>query len=223
MSGDASGPLNIKGKIPLPGGAHCPPSLVNVTGNVQAKAGSPLLINGYPEPSTIGGNVQAENCYSVLLQGNVTVNGNVQIEGCNGNGPNGFQGPDIAIKGNFHCEGNSSNAASCLAWLGKVDGNVQIQQNHGQGVADVSLVNIGGDLICLLNSSAPTHLHGPSWVDGNSLGQCRGFATGTTSISNGPVSPAESCAALLGLPASGFPVPNTVITSAGGKEGPPTT
>jgi hypothetical protein len=214
MSGGASGPLNIKGNVIVPNGANCTLTFVNVTGNVQAGQGSTLLINGYTEPSTIGGNVQAEKCYSVLLEGNVTVRGNLQIEQCNGNGPNGFQGPDIVINGNFQCEGNSSNAASCLAWLGKVDGNVQILQNHGQGVPDVSLVTVGGDLICLLNSSTPTHLHGPSWVDGNSIGQCKGFATATTSISNGPISPAESCAALANLPATGFPVPNTVITSA---------
>ena len=91
---------------------------------------------------------------------------------------------------------------------------MEIQQNHGQGAPDVSLVTVGGNLICLLNSSAPTHVHGPSWVDGNSIGQCnKGFATTTTQIDL-PVSPAESCAALAGLPASGFPVPNTVITSA---------
>src|ERR1700731_2530759 len=214
MSGGASGPLNIKGNVIVPNGANCTLTFVNVTGNVQAGQGSTLLINGYTEPSTIGGNVQAEKCYSVFLEGNVTVRGNLQIEQCNGNGPNGFQGPDIVINGNFQCEGNSSNAASCLAWLRKVDGNVQILQNHGQGVPDVSLVTVGGDLMCLLNSSTPTHLHGPSWVDGNSIGQCKGFATATTSISNGPISPAESCAALANLPATGFPVPNTVITSA---------
>src|SRR5580704_5931089 len=162
MSGGASGPLDIKGNVTVPNGANCTLSLVNVSGNVLAKQGSTLLINGYTEPSTIGGNVQAEKCYSVLLEGNVTVGGNVQIEQCNGNGPNGFQGPDIVINGNFQCEGNSSNAASCLAWLGKVAGNVQIQQNH-QTAPDVSLVTVGGDLICLLNSSTPTHLHGPSW------------------------------------------------------------
>jgi hypothetical protein len=137
-----------------------------VSGNVQARQGSTLLITAYTEPSTISGNVQAEKCYSVLLEGTVTVGGNVEIEQCRGNGPNGFQGPDIVIKGDFHCEGNSSNAASCLAWLGKVDGNVQILQNH-QTAPDVSLVTVGGNLICLLNSSAPTHVHGPSWVDGN--------------------------------------------------------
>jgi len=205
MIGGASGPLNIKGNVIVPNGANCTLTFVNVTGNVQAGQGSTLLINGYTEPSTIGGNVQAEKCYSVLLEGNVTVGGNLQIEQCNGNGPNGFQGPDIVINGNFQCEGNSSNAASCLAWLGKIDGNVQVLQNRGQGVPDVSLVTVGGDLMCLLNSSTPTHLHGPSWVDGNSIGQCKGFATATTSISNGPISPAESCAALANLPATGFP------------------
>src|SRR6516164_1784982 len=130
MSGDASGPLNINGNITVPSGANCTLSFVNVTGNVQAKQGSTLLINGYTEPSTIGGNVEAINCYSALLEGNVTVSGNVHIQNCRGNGPNGFQGPDIVINGNFHCQGNSSNETSCLAWLGKVDGNMQIQENR---------------------------------------------------------------------------------------------
>ena len=212
MSGGASGPLDIQGNVTVPSGANCTLSFVNVTGNVQAKQGSTLLIDGYSEPSTIGGNVQATNCYSALLKGNVTVGGNVEILQCNGNGPNGFQGPDIEIKGNFHCQGNSSNATSCLAWLGKVDGNVQIQQNHGTA-PDVSLVTVGGNLICQQNSPSPTHLHGPSWVDGNSLIQCNGFATTTTQI-DPPVAPVASCADLATLPAAGFPVPNTVITSA---------
>src|SRR5215472_14514252 len=70
MSGDASGPLNINGNVTVPSGANCTLSFVNVTGNVQTKQGSTLLINGYSEPSTIGGNVQATNCYSALLKGN---------------------------------------------------------------------------------------------------------------------------------------------------------
>src|ERR1700746_2251207 len=78
MSGGASGPLNIQGNVTVPSGANCTLSFVNVTGNVQAKQGSTLLINGYSEPSTIGGNVEATNCYSALLEGNVTVGGNVE-------------------------------------------------------------------------------------------------------------------------------------------------
>jgi hypothetical protein len=214
LSGGASGPLDIHGNVFVPPGAHCTLSFVNVTGNVEAGKGSTLLITAYTEPSTIGGNVHADNCYSALLEGAVTVGGNVEIQQCSGNGPNGFRGPDIVINGNFHCQGNASNDVSCLAWLGKVFGNVEVQQNRGPTAPDVSLVTVGGNLICQQNTSAPTHLRGPSWVDGRSLGQCSGFATTSTSISNGPVTPVSSCEALASLPASGFPVPNTVITSA---------
>jgi hypothetical protein len=58
-----------------------------------------------------------------------------------------------------------------------------------------------------------TQSHGPSWVDGHSQGQCAGFSTTTTSIGT-PVAPTP-CASLKTLPASGFPVPNTLITAAG--------
>jgi hypothetical protein len=52
MSGDASGPLNIKGNVIVPSGANCTLSFVNVIGNVQAKQGSTLLVSAYTEPST---------------------------------------------------------------------------------------------------------------------------------------------------------------------------
>src|SRR5712671_6471898 len=158
---------------------------------------------------TIGGNVEAVDCSSVLLQGNVTVEGNLHIQSCSG-GPNGFQGPDTLVKGDFHCQ---SNAGPCLAWLGKVEGNLHIQSNRSKAASDVSLVSVGGNLHCQQNSPAPTQARGPSWVDGNSQGQCFDFSTTTTSIGT-PVTPAAFCAALAALPAAGFPVPNTVITSA---------
>jgi Tannase and feruloyl esterase len=206
--------------VKVPDNASCTLNFVNVTGNVQAGHGSTLLITAYTEPSMIGGNVQADQCKSALLQGNVTVGGNVQIQQCTGAGPNGFQGPDIVIKGNFQCQGNSSNAASCLAWLGKVQGDVQIQQNTSVTASDVSLVDIGGNLHCESNAPTPTHMHGPDWVNGQENGrgpdaehQCAGFSTTKTSIGT-PVTPAASCASLATLSAAGFPVPNTVITSA---------
>ena len=205
---------DINGNVKVPDNASCTLNFVNVTGNVQAGHGSTLLITAYTEPSTIAGNVQAEQCKSALLQGNVTVGGNVQIQQCTGAGPNGFQGPDIVINGNFQCQANASNATPCLAWLGKVHGNVQIESNVAPTASDVSLVTIGGNLQCQHNSQATTHMHGPSWVDGHSQDECAGFATTSTSISNGPVTPVASCADLAMLPASGFPVPNTVITSA---------
>ena len=139
---------DINGNVNVPDHASCTLYFVNVTGNVKVGHGSTLVIDGYNEPSTIGGNVQATQCTSALLEGNVTVGGNVQIQQCTGTGPNGFQGPDIVINGNFECQGNSSNASACLAWLGKVQGDVQIQQNTSVTASDVSLVDIGGNLHC---------------------------------------------------------------------------
>jgi hypothetical protein len=200
---------NIDGNVTVPDGKSCTLSFVNIAGNVAVGQNATLVVSAYLEPSEIGGNIEASNCNSVLLQGNVTVGGNLSINSCNGAASNGFQGPDVLIQGNFEC---LSNAGPCLAWLGTVDGNVQIQSNNAQAVSDVSLVSVGGNLDCQGNSPAVTHSHGPSWVDGQSQGQCAGFSTTTTSIAT-PTTPTP-CANLATLPASGFPVPNTVITSA---------
>jgi hypothetical protein len=201
--------VNVTGNVQTQPGGSLTMDYVSVNGNVQVQNGGTLLLSAYDEPSTIGGNVQADNCASAMLEGNVTVNGNVQIQGCTGAGPNGYRGPGIVINGNFHCQNNSGG---CLAWLGAVGGDAQIQQN-GAGTSDVSLNTVGGNLHCQNNTPAPTMMHGPNWVTGNAQDQCAKFSTTSTSIGT-PVTPVASCAALALLPASGFPVPNTVIVSA---------
>jgi hypothetical protein len=200
---------NIDGNVTVPEGKSCTLSFVNIKGDVRVGRDASLIVSAYTEPSAIDGDVEAKNCRSVLLQGNVTVRGNLSINSCNGTAWSGFQGPDVVIHGDFECQ---SNAGPCLAWLGTVGENIRIQSNKSQGASDISLVSVGGNLHCQGNSPAPTHLHGPSWVDGESQGQCGGFGTTTTSIAT-PVTPTP-CANLATLPASGFPVPNTVITSA---------
>jgi hypothetical protein len=207
--GGGSTVTNIRGDVTVPQKASCTLDFVTIAGDVRVRKGASLVVTAYTEPSTIRGDIRAHDCGAVLLQGNVTVEGDLQINSCAG-GPNGFQGPDTLIKGDFECE---SNAGPCLAWLGKVVGDVHIQSNRSNTASDLSLVSVGGNLHCQHNSPDPTHVHGPSWVDGHSRGQCAGFATTTTSIAT-PVTPAASCAALAALAASGFPVPNTVITSA---------
>jgi Tannase and feruloyl esterase len=199
----------INGNVSVPDGKSCTLSFINITGNVTVGRDATLIVSAYAEPSTIGGNVVASQCNSVLLKGNVTVLGNVIINSCNGTAQNGFQGPDILIQGNFECH---SNAGPCLAWLGTVGGNLHIQSNRSQAASEVSLVSVKGNLHCQSNSPAPTRLHGPSWVNGQSQGQCADFATTTTSIAT-PTTP-TACANLANLPAAGFPVPNTAITSA---------
>jgi hypothetical protein len=200
---------NIDGNVTVPDGTSCTLSFVNITGNVRVGRDATLLVLAEMEPSSIGGDIEAKNCESAGLAGNVTVGGNVNISSCNGaTRLNGFQGPDVLIHGNFECRSN----AAPLAWLGTVDKDVHIQSNQTQAASDVSLVSVGGNLNCEGNSPAVTHLHGPSWVDGRSQGQCAGFSTTTTSIAT-PATPTP-CANLATLPASGFPVPTTVITEA---------
>ncbi|HLK80969.1 MAG TPA: tannase/feruloyl esterase family alpha/beta hydrolase [Xanthobacteraceae bacterium] len=209
LIGGGTAVTNINGNVTVPEGKSCTLSFVNIKGNVRVERDAVLIVSAYTEPSEIRGDVDARNCRSVLLQGNVTVGGNLSIDSCNGTAWNGFQGPDVVIRGDFECR---SNAGPCLAWLGSVGENVRIQSNKSQAASDISLVSVKGNLNCDGNSPAPTHLHGPSWVDGRSQGQCAGFSTATTSIAT-PVTPTP-CASLAALPASGFPVPNTVITSA---------
>jgi feruloyl esterase len=199
----------INGDVIVPDGKSCTLSFVNVKGGIQVGRDATLTVLAYTEPSFIGGDIEARNCNTVLLQGNVTVHGDLEISSCNGAGWNGFQGPDTVIHGSFTCQ---SNAGPCLAWLGTVGDDLRVQTNKTKTASDVSLVSVGGTLHCAGNAPAPTHSHGPSWVDGNAQGQCASFDTTTTSIAT-PATPTP-CANLATLPAAGFPVPNTVITSA---------
>jgi feruloyl esterase len=206
---------SIDGNVTVPDGKHCTLSFVNITGNVHVGHDATLIVSAYAEPSAIGGNIEAANCSSALLNGNVEVGGNVLIHSCNGSSANGFVGPDVVIKGNFEC---SANAGPCVAWLGRIDGNAHIGNNASQAPSEISLVRVAGNLDCVHNTPAPNHRHGPNWVDGNAQGQCAGFSTTTTSIAT-PVTP-KGCAMLATLPASDFPVPNAAITSAVDTSGP---
>jgi hypothetical protein len=188
----------ITGNVTVPDHASCTLYFVNVAGNVQVGRGATLVVNGYNEPSTIGGNIVATQCSGVLLEGTITVGGNLQISTCVGSASNGFVGPDVVINGDFLCEGNSSAAAPCLAQLGRVRGDVLINHNMSPVASDISLVDIGGQLQCDGNAVKPTHAHGPDWVTG--LGsvpdnQCNGFSTTKTSIGS-QVTPVASCADL---------------------------
>ena len=200
---------SIDGDVIVPSGKTCTLTFVDVKGDVRVGQGATLVVSAYTEPSTIGGDIEANRCKSVLLNGNVSVGGNVEITSCIGTTPSGFQGPDVVINGDFECRGN---AGPCLAWLGSVGGNAHIQSNASTAASDISLVSVDGSLSCSGNTPAPVHSHGPDWVQGQAQGQCAGFSTGTTSIAM-PTTP-KSCAALMTLPGAGFPVPNTVITSA---------
>jgi feruloyl esterase len=210
MVGGGSRVTTIRGDVTVPERASCTLEFVEITGSVHVQRGGALLVSGYNEPSTIRGDIQAEHCVSALLEGNVTVNGDLRIGDCVGAAASGFQGPGVVIGGNFQC---NRNAGPCEAWLGLIAHDAEIDNNRG-APSDVSLNTVGGDLTCQNNLEAVTHRHGYNWVTGKLAGQCGpGFSTVTTSIGLGTTS-GVACAALASLPASAFPVPNTVITSA---------
>jgi hypothetical protein len=204
----------VNGDVIVPPGQSCTLSLADVKGNVLVQNNASLLVDGYDEPSAIGGNVIAANCASALLEGNVSVDGNVRIGNCTGAGRNGFRGPGITIGGNFRCH---DNAGPCTAWLGEVDGNLQVYDNASATSSDITLDTVGGNLACRNNSPAPTHSHGGNWVTGTLQQQCgegQGFAAPGSLLGTAPSAPVASCADLAAIAPANFPVPNTEITSA---------
>jgi pimeloyl-ACP methyl ester carboxylesterase len=202
----------VTGNVIVPRNASCILDAVSVTGDVLVLENGNLSVQAYVEPTMIGGNVLAEHCASALLEGTVTVGGDVQILNCAAK--SGFTGPGIKVHGSFLCQ---NNLGSCEAWLGDIKGNAQIQNNRSTVASDVSLTRIGGNLQCQQNTPAPTHSAGPDWVTGKLQGQCSeylGFQAVGTSIvpsGNAPAKPV-ACEDLANL--TGFPVPNTQITSA---------
>ena len=210
--GSAATVTTVNGNITVPKGASCTISFANISGSISVSQGASLVVEAYEEPSTIGGDIDANHCKSLLLEGNVTVNGSVEAHQCTG--PAGFQGPGVKIGGNFECHNNSG---PCGAWLGEVGGTVHIHNNDSKTASDVSLVTVGGDLQCKQNSPALTHKSGPNWVTGSLQDQCGadlGFAAQGTSIipPDTPLGAGTACGNLMFL--TNFPVPNTVITSA---------
>src|SRR5439155_23623576 len=69
----SSAVTSITGDVTVPEKASCTLDFVTVAGNVHVGKGASLVVTAYTEPSTISGNVEAVNCGSVLLPGDVTV------------------------------------------------------------------------------------------------------------------------------------------------------
>jgi len=158
---------NVSGNVFVASNVACTISQANIGGNVQLKPGARLVIDGRQYPSVIGGNVVAQSCNSALLEGAVTVRGNVVIQRCTAN--SGFTGPGIVIGGDFQC---TDNSGACAANFGEVAGNVQVSNNHSSAASNVSQTSIGGSLQCQQNTPAPTHAYGPDRVVGGAQDQC---------------------------------------------------
>ena len=94
----------ITGNVTIPVNASCTLDTVKITGDVNVLQNASLTVQAYAEPSTIGGNVIADRCAFTLLEGTVSVGGDLQIQHCTAK--SGFTGPGIKIRGNFLCQNN---------------------------------------------------------------------------------------------------------------------
>jgi Tannase and feruloyl esterase len=171
---DGSMTGTLPGKLVVPVGRSCTLYQAHVGGSVQVSQNASLTVDGLEEWTSIAGNIQADRCASTLLEGSVTVGGNVLIQHCTGT--SGFAGPGVKIRGKFTCQ---NNQGSCTASLGEIDGDALIQNNSGNVAGDISLNVIGGNLQCQGNAVAQTHDLGGDWVTRSVLGQCAanlGFA-----------------------------------------------
>lgn len=180
-TGSATGTL---GNLTVPDGSSCNLSNATVNGNIKVGKNSILTVNG--GITTITGNVQANQCQSVMLTGSVLINGNLEIQQCTAD--SGYVGPGIQIGGNFECHNNSG---ACVAQMGTVTGNIHIHNNSSQASSDLSLNTIGGELQCAQNTPLPTDAEGPNQIDGNVQGQCApGFTLVTVVPTTQTVGPA---------------------------------
>jgi cytoskeletal protein CcmA (bactofilin family) len=135
----------------VPDGASCVLSGATINGNVHVKRNASLSVDTVA-PSAVRGNVEADQCLSVLLGGAVTVEGNLHVQHCVAD--SGYVGPDIRIGKNFECH---DNAGRCRAYGGSVAGNVHVKKNTSSSPAEISGNAIGGNLECQGNVPPPTH------------------------------------------------------------------
>lgn len=162
----------VNGNLIVTSGAICQLSDVTVTGNVQVQTNAFLSVNAdstgtgttidgnlhvgagatlasatTPRTMTVDGNIEADQCNNVDIEGD-KVAGNVDIQNCfTGLGFSQILVGHTEIAGNFNC---SNNSVDCILSLSSVKGNVQINNNQSEAV--VYLNTIDGNLLCQGNA-----------------------------------------------------------------------
>lgn len=89
LIGGESAVTSIDGGIIVAQGDTRTLSFVTTKGDLQVGRDATVVVSTYTEPFEIRGDVEARNCKSVLLQGNVTVGASLNINSCNGSAWNG--------------------------------------------------------------------------------------------------------------------------------------
>jgi hypothetical protein len=178
ISGTPTQPLTIVGDvIVVPGAEFCELLFVSVTGNVENRGGTPLMIFG----SSVAGNVQSEGAAFLELVGAV-IGGNLTIKGTTGlpqhpPEPTNFL-CNSQIGGNVKLDRNEAPfvvgaGPGCAPGPNTIAGNLDIHKNSA--AMDVSGNTIGGNLNCHKNSPAVSGAPGSNSVAKNKLGECEGL------------------------------------------------
>ena len=161
--------------VVVPANSSCTLNLATIAHDVDVSAGATLTVIGQtvgptPIAVTIGGNLTADRCSSVLLNGalgGIAVGGDFSIKNCAQ--PSGFVGPGVTIKGSFDCV---NTAGPCKADSGTVVGSVTVLRASSLTASEIGNNIIGGNLTCSQNSVIPTHTAGLNYVAGQGSSQC---------------------------------------------------
>jgi feruloyl esterase len=161
--------------VVVPANSSCTLNLATIAHDVDVSAGGTLSIIGQsvgptPIAVTIGGNLTANGCNSVLLNGSlggIAVGGDFSITNCAQQ--SGFVGPGVAIKGNFSC---INTPGPCKADNGTVVGGVTVSSASSPTASEIGDNIIGGNLTCSQDTVTPTHTAGVNFVAGQGSSQC---------------------------------------------------
>jgi hypothetical protein len=156
----------IIGDLVVPAGMACEIDSTTVNGSVRVEQGAYFYAAvSASGPVIIYGNVTAVQCGFVAFgSSSVSVDGNIQVEGCTG--PSPTQITATTISGNVEC---ISNSGACEIGGSTVGGNLQVNDNSGgAGVTDNY---VGGNLQCVGNPPSALVVNNNT-VAGNKQGQC---------------------------------------------------
>ena len=142
--------------VRVPDNATCTLNGTEIEGTLKVESNAKLVAVNVD----VDGNVQAENARRVVIRGDSTVGGSVQLK----------QGDSArvvrtSINGDLQYESNDSSLA---ALSNNVGGNIQVVQNTG-GV-EIRKNRVDGNLQCKQNVPAP--VGGGNIVEGSKEGQC---------------------------------------------------
>jgi hypothetical protein len=162
----------VPGDLVVPDGASCALGDATVRGNVLVGPHAGLRVLGNVR---ILGDVWIDRCDYASFEpsaagASILVEGNVEIEHCEGSIGKLYAAGTVRISGNFTCR---DNTAPCFAVALSIYGNALVSRNSG-GISFIEGSRIIGKLECAGNLGVSNY-GDPNRVAGKKLGQCAGL------------------------------------------------